>query len=154
MIKLKLFLFACLVFSLAACGGDDDGQILENDIQTIKTYLSTNNLTAIETASGLHYIIENPGVGISFPNSNSNVTVGYKGYLTDGTEFDASTTPVTFSLNAVIQGWQEGIPFFKPGGKGKLFIPSSLGYKDNPPANSVITENAVLIFDIELIDFN
>ena len=63
--------------------------------------------------------------------------------------FDESNEEgITFGLNQVIKGWQEGMQYFKEGGNGKLFIPSALGYGKNPPPG--IPKNAVLIFDVSL----
>ena len=85
------------------------------------------------------------------PTSSSYVTVVYKGYLTDGNVFDQSkSTGLGISLTNVIKGWQEGIPYFKVGGKGKLLIPSALGYGAQTQGN--IPANSVLIFDITLLD--
>jgi FKBP-type peptidyl-prolyl cis-trans isomerase FkpA len=71
--------------------------------------------------------------------------------LTDGSVFDQSNSAgVSFNLTSVIQGWQEGIPYFKKGGKGKLLIPSALGY--GTQGTSGISPNSVLIFDINLLD--
>ena len=39
----------------------------------------------------------------------------------------------------------------KVGGKAKLYIPSELGYGDNPFPNSPIQPGQLLIFDVELI---
>jgi FKBP-type peptidyl-prolyl cis-trans isomerase FkpA len=50
----------------------------------------------------------------------------------------------------VIRGWQLGIPEFKTGGFGKLIIPSSLAY--GPSGSGSIPPNAVLVFDVELIE--
>ena len=127
-------------------------QQLDKDIQIIKDYLTANGLTANSTASGLHYIITNPGSG-GHPNINSQVTVYYKGYYTDKKVFDQTTfgTPVTFPLSNVIKGWQEGIPLFQKGGYGFLFIPSGLAYGPNP--QNGVPANAVMIFEIELVDF-
>ena len=109
-----------------------------------------NNLTAIATGTGLHYVVDTPGTGAQ-PNSQSTVTVAYKGYLTNGSVFDESaSTGISFSLTGVIQGWQEGIPFFKEGGTGVLLIPSALGYGSQ--ATSGIPANSVLIFDVGLIE--
>jgi FKBP-type peptidyl-prolyl cis-trans isomerase FkpA len=106
---------------------------------------------AQSTASGLHYVIEEPGTG-GHPTLDDEVTVNYKGYLLDGNVFDqTSGTPITFGLRQVILGWQEGIPLFQKGGKGKLFIPSGLGYGANPPSG--IPSRAVLAFDVDLVDF-
>ena len=120
----------------------------------IQQYLTENNLTAEVTASGLHYIIEEPGVGNAYPVLTDLVEVFYKGYLLTGSVFDqTSTDPAVFQLSGVIDGWKEGIRLFKKGGKGKLFIPSDLAYGASPPSGSGIPANGVLVFDIELKDF-
>lgn len=107
----------------------------------IVTYLANNNLTATKTDSGLYYIIEKEGTGVN-PTSDDTVTVAYKGYYTNEFIFDeSSVSGISFSLQGVIQGWTEGIPYFKEGGSGKLLIPSSLGYNDG----------LVRIFDVDLI---
>lgn len=120
--------------------------------QQIKDYLSKNNLTAERTESGLYYIINEPGEGEN-PTVTSKVTVAYKGYFTNGTVFDQSKEEgVSFGLNQVIKGWVEGIPYFKPGGSGTLFIPAHLGYGSF--GTGFIPGGAVLIFDIKLISVN
>lgn len=145
-----LFVIACLSF--AACNSDEEGDQLMTDIGLIKQYLTDNNLTAIETASGLHYIITEEGSG-DHPTLASNVKARYKGYFLGGAVFDQTTGSSTadFPLSAVILGWQEGIPKLKKGGKGVLFIPSKLGY--GPSGRPGIPGNSVLIFDVELVDF-
>jgi FKBP-type peptidyl-prolyl cis-trans isomerase FkpA len=124
---------------------------LAKDVEKIQDYLTDNNLTAQSTASGLHYIVEVEGDG-NHPTINDKVTVFYKGYFLDGKVFDQTgANPVTFPLTNVITGWQEGIPLFKKGGKGKLFLPSGLAYGSYPPNG--IPKNAVMIFDVELVNF-
>lgn len=120
----------------------------------IQQYLTDNNLTddVIKTDSGLYYIIEEEGTG-EHPTSTNNVTVAYNGYFVDGTSFDKSDDAgITFNLQGVIEGWTEGIPYFKEGGKGKLIIPSKLAYGNF--GNSTIPGGSVLIFDIDLISIN
>ena len=120
------------------------------DEDIITQYIADNNLTATATGTGLYYVVETPGNGAQ-PNSQSSVTVAYKGYLTNGSVFDESTIAgVSFSLTSVIKGWQEGIPYFKEGGSGMLLIPSALGYGSQ--ATSGIPANSVLVFEVELID--
>ncbi len=124
------------------------------DKKIIEDYLTAHNdTTAQSTASGLYYIIQKPGAG-AHPTIYSTITVNYKGYLTDGTVFDASASgdPFTYPLSNLIAGWQQGIPLISPGGKIQLFIPSALGYGASP--TGTIPSNSVLIFDIELIKFN
>lgn len=122
----------------------------EADEKIIQQYISDKGLNAKATGSGLYYVIDTEGTGDS-PNLNSTVTVVYRGTLTDGTEFDKSgTSGASFKLSGVIKGWQEGIPLFKKGGKGKLLIPSALGY--GAQATGKIPASSVLIFDVELLD--
>ena len=145
---LLLFLPAILVVS--SCTKDPQ-QRLEDDIDKIKEYLEEHNLNATSTASGLHILMEVEGTG-GHPTISDEVTVHYKGYFLDEEVFDETgAQPATFPLANVITGWQEGIPLFKKGGKGILFIPSALGYGAYPPPG--IPKNAVLIFDVELVDF-
>jgi FKBP-type peptidyl-prolyl cis-trans isomerase len=143
---LSFFLLLCL-FLFPACGDDDVS--LEDDVEKIEEYLTENGLAAQSTESGLHYIIEEEGEG-DFYAPGDELTVFYTGYFLDDEIFDQTALyPATFPLNNLIAGWQEGLQLFKPGGKGMLLLPSSLGYGANPPNG--IPKNAVLIFEIETV---
>lgn len=145
----KILFFLAFSIALSACRKSDE-KILENDLATIQQYLEDNNLQAESTDSGLHYIITEEGNGV-FPDLSSEVTVNYRGFFPNGDTFDQSgPSGITFPLLGVIEGWQEGIPFFSEGGEGILLIPSALGYGRN--GSGSIGPNEVLIFDIELID--
>lgn len=106
------------------------------------------------TASGLQYQVITEGTGAQ-PKANSQVKVHYRGTLLDGkTEFDSSyarNEPATFALNQVIAGWTEGLQLMKAGSKYKFFIPSNLAYGENGQGPQ-IGPNAVLIFDVELLE--
>ncbi|MDX1407827.1 MAG: FKBP-type peptidyl-prolyl cis-trans isomerase [Saprospiraceae bacterium] len=132
-----------------ACGKDDNQR--EIDAHVIADWISERGLTAESTASGLHYLIDEPGNN-EHPDVSSTIHIIYAGRLLDGFEFDASNGVVEFPLNALIQGWQEGIPLFGKGGSGTLIIPSHLGYGSAPRTG--IPPNSVLVFDIELVDFD
>ncbi|MEO7978180.1 FKBP-type peptidyl-prolyl cis-trans isomerase [Flavobacterium sp.] len=124
---------------------------VENE-KEITDYIAENNLTAQRTDSGLYYVIIEPGEGTQ-PTANSNVTVAYKGYYTNGNIFDQSKAEgVSFGLQQVIQGWTEGIPYFKTGGSGILLIPSHLGYGSFDYRG--IPGGSVLVFDVKLISVN
>lgn len=106
------------------------------------------------TASGLKYIVEKEGTGIS-PTAASNVTVHYTGKFLDGKVFDSSVQrgqPATFGLNQVIKGWTEGLQLMKEGGKTTFLIPPALGYGAN--GGGPIPPNSTLIFEVELIKVN
>ena len=106
----------------------------------------------ITTESGLQYEVLVEGDGAK-PSRNDQVTVHYKGTLTDGTVFDSSYDrgqPATFPLNRVVKGWQEGIPLMPVGSKYKFTIPPDLGYGSRSMGK--IPANATLIFEVELLE--
>ena len=89
------------------------------------------------------------------PLAVDTVVVDYIGTLTDGTEFDNSVKrgqPATFPLNGVIRGWTEILQLMPKGAHWKVYIPSELGYGENPPQGAPIPPNAVLVFEITLKD--
>lgn len=147
--KKLFFLLVISVFIFAACEEEDPAaEQLKKDIELIEAYLIDSSLVAESTASGLHYIIEEEGTG-NYPNLYSIVKVGYTGKLLNGEIFDEGIVNNS-PLYGYIEGWQEGIQFFKEGGKGTLFIPSGLGYGSE--SKPKIPANSVLIFDVDLIN--
>lgn len=144
-----LFLFVLFL----ACDKDNGPKdfTAANEAEIV-AYIADNNLTAQRTASGLYYVIEEPGTG-SQPVATSNVTVAYKGYYTNRTVFDQSNANgISFNLQGVIRGWTEGIPLFKEGGNGILLIPSHLAYGSSNYQG--IPGGSVLIFEVRLISVN
>ena len=87
--------------------------------------------------------------------SGDTVVMNYKGTLTDGTQFDSSYDrgepfATQIGVGQVIQGWDQGIPGMKVGGKRRLTIPPELGYG---AANvGTIPPNSTLIFEVELLE--
>ena len=115
----------------------------------ILAYSKADSLQVTRHSSGIYYQIISPGNGAA-PSQNSDVSATYIGQLLNGTTFDQSTTPASFSLAKVIEGWQIGIPLIKKGGRIKLIIPSAYAYGCN--GNTGIPPNSVLFFDVSLID--
>ena len=147
---MKYILFIPILLFLLSCNKEDSQT--EKDDQIIRDYLSENNIDATKHSSGLYYTITVEGDG-NHPNANSEVTVRYKGYLTDGTIFDQTegSSTATFGLGSLIEGWKIGIPLLKEGGAGIFLIPSALGYGSQ--GSGSIPANSVIIFDIELVSF-
>ncbi|MEO1514324.1 MAG: FKBP-type peptidyl-prolyl cis-trans isomerase [Bacteroidota bacterium] len=143
-----------LVFSCS----DEDYCIEQNKVDEalINRYIDSVGLTGVQvTEDGIHYVITQEGDGPA-PTSTSRVTVHYIGTKLDGTKFDSSYDrgqSTSFSLTGVIEGWQLGIPLLRKGGSGILIIPSCLAYRRNPPS-STIGRDAVLVFDIRLLEVN
>lgn len=132
----------------------DPVEQLKLERELILDYSNERALETKETASGLHYIIEEIGEGKDHPTKDSKISVYYKGSFIDDMEFDAwlrPNTPVDLDLDQLISAWQEGIPLMKKGGKIKLLVPSALAY--GTTGKSGIPPNTILVFDIELLDF-
>lgn len=141
----------------------------KEDIKVITDYLKENNIVAQSTSSGLHYIIDTPGQGVQ-PKPGNQVKVNYTGRLLDGKVFDTSLAevaeqygihnpqktyePINFQLGVgqVIQGWDEGIMCLHKRARARLFIPSTLAYGSQGAGNGLVPANAILIFDVELVD--
>lgn len=124
-------------------------------LQESKKFLDENrNKEGVVTLpSGLQYIVLTDGTGEK-PLETDYVTTHYTGMTPDGKVFDSSVErgePVTFPLNGVIRGWTEALQLMKVGSKWRIFIPPDMAYGENPPPNSGIKPNQVLIFDVELI---
>ena len=106
------------------------------------------------TESGLHYKVLKPGSDAK-PTMEDAVLVHYKGTLIDGTQFDSSYdrgAPAEFPLNGVVQGFGEGLTKIGAGGKIILYIPSELGYGNNPRPGGAIKPGDTLIFECELVE--
>ena len=144
---LLLFLLAASILTVASCKKEDQGEI---DQQLIEDFINEHQLDADSTASGLYYVIDVPGSS-EHPTIDSEVTIDYIGFMLTGDVFDSNVN-VTFPLNALILGWQEGIPLFGKGGSGLLIVPSRLGYGERRVGT--IPPNSVLVFEIHLNNFH
>lgn len=145
--------FVWLLIALIGVMGCKKEDQKEIDEALIVKYIQDHQLDAEATSSGLHYVIQDSG-SAEHPGLASTVHMYYTGRLLDGTVFDgvsAPADPLELPLAWTIAGWQEGIPFYGRGGKGILLIPSHLAYGEDGAGE--IPKNSVLIFDIEVVDF-
>ncbi|MDB5012314.1 MAG: peptidylprolyl isomerase [Daejeonella sp.] len=150
-----IVLFALVAFS--ACQKEkavDPYVQLGIDTLLIKDFVAKNAITDVKQlgTTGLYYKIIEPGTGTGIYKESSLIKANYTGRLLSGSIFDKSTTdPFTFYLGGnVIYGWTLGVQLIRKGGKIRLFIPSAYGYKE--AGSGPIPPNAVLDFDIELVD--
>lgn len=85
----------------------------------------------------------------------ATVTAHYTGALCkNGIIFQSSHDfgdAISFPLDGVIKGWQQGVPGMKVGGWRRLIIPAEMAYGANSPSPN-IPANSDLVFDIELLD--
>lgn len=127
------------------------------DEVTIKDYLTKNNINAVRTPQGTYVEITNEGTGAKVEPGKA-VSVLYKGMLLDGKIFDQSydstgkpKEPFTFVVGApgAIEGWSDGMVYFKEGGAGRLYIPSSRAYGSRG-AGEDIKPNTPIMFEVNI----
>jgi FKBP-type peptidyl-prolyl cis-trans isomerase FklB len=129
--------------------------LAEKNRQEGEAFLAANAQKegVVTLPSGLQYRVVEDGTGAT-PGPQDVVTVHYEGRLIDGEVFDSSRQrgePATFPVTGVIPGWTEALQLMKKGAKWELFIPADLAYGERG-AHPVIGPNAVLIFDVELLE--
>lgn len=83
------------------------------------------------------------------------VMLDYTGWFTDGKKFDSSldrARPLVIALGKghVMEGWEEGIPGMRVGGKRQLKIPAELAYGEKG-RDPVVPPNSSFVFDIEIV---
>lgn len=134
-----------------AAAAEKNAAAAEEGVKFLEENAKAEGVTT--TASGLQYKVINTGTGAK-PTTASQVSVHYHGSLIDGTVFDSSVdrgTPATFGVTQVISGWTEALQLMSVGDKWTLYIPAELAYGANPPG-ATIPANAVLLFDVELLE--
>lgn len=138
-------LSAALVAFVAHAGETAKGEkVLEKEITTKNGGKAT-----------LKYVEQLEGKGKEVKKGDK-VSVHYTGTLLSGKKFDSSRDrnepfEVTIGIGQVIQGWDEGIPGMKEGGKRKLIIPAELAYGNRDVGNGLIPANSTLVFEVEVM---
>ena len=86
--------------------------------------------------------------------AGASVLVHYVGVdFETGDEFDSSWNrgePIRFGLRGLIQGWQDGIPGMRVGGRRELVCPPAQAY--GPAGGGHRLSGRTLIFVIDLLD--
>ncbi|MEO1051808.1 MAG: FKBP-type peptidyl-prolyl cis-trans isomerase [Bacteroidota bacterium] len=123
---------------------------LEKDEQLIDAYLEENGITAEQDEYGLRYVITQEGEGETAKLTDV-IKVNYHGKLLENGETFDQNNGIEFGLTQVVPGWQIGFQKLNPGTKATLYIPSGLAYGPRGAGGS-IPPNAVLVFDVELLE--
>ena len=151
---MRTFLLALCGFILAACSGETMDPIDPNDPLASYIPWDSERPEVQTTESGLQYIIVREGdEGGDVPGPRDRVSVMYDGRLVDGTVFDSSYargSTSTFGVGQVISGWTEGLQLMSVGSEFIFYIPTELGYGQNPRPGGVIKPGDDLIFRVEL----
>ena len=144
--KRSNLLLMLLMVSLAVCGCRGAGDAPED--------VAAPPADAQRTASGIAWKVLTPGKGTRHPRPNSNVTVHYTGWKTNGEKVDSSIdtgAPASFSLEGVIPGWTEALQLMVEGEKRRFWIPGRLAYDNSTRAGA---PKGMLVFDIELVSID
>ena len=124
---------------------------LNADIAALDTYLSSNGIAAESHASGIRYVINEPGIGVT-PSLYDEVKLNFKAtLLTDGTVvLNELLEPSSIFSSRVVNyphGVIVGMQLLQEGSKATFYVPSILANGlQGVPANSLV------IFEVELLD--
>ena len=102
----------------------------------------------IQTPSGLVYKFLKPGNGKKF-SENDKIKVMYKGTHVDGSTFDESKEPISFSPSQVVPGFKEALLMMSPGARMLAILPYDIAYGDRGAGK--IKPFETLVFEIETI---
>jgi FKBP-type peptidyl-prolyl cis-trans isomerase FkpA len=122
----------------------------------LEDYITKNKIQCQKGPQGTFVEIKDPGNGATV-DSGKYVSVRYTGKSFPSlkvfeSNMEAGKQPfdVQIGAHSVIPGWEEGLKYFKEGGKGTLYIPFYMAYGPQPGPGGQPYEN--LVFDIEVVD--
>lgn len=126
--------------------------MLKVQTKVLEEYLAKNKIKAIKTEKGVFVEIINQGT-MPLADTGKTAYVKYTGSLTNGKQFESNASgpdllPASLGVNGLAPGFEDGLKQFGVGGKGRLFIPSPLGYGEQ--GGGPIPPNSNLIFEIEV----
>jgi len=106
-----------------------------------------------QTPSGLHYRITEEGTGAA-PAAADTVIISYAARLPDGTAVPAlGRARVKVAVRDLLPGLAEGVQLLHVGGKGLIYVPPALGFREADwPAS--VPAGVPLAFFVELHDIN
>ncbi|HEX6426667.1 MAG TPA: FKBP-type peptidyl-prolyl cis-trans isomerase, partial [Niastella sp.] len=125
-------------------------------VKELEDYLAKNNIKYQKGPQGTFVEIKDPGNGAQV-DSGKFCSIRYTGKSFPSmkvfeSNMEAGKQPfdVVVGTHAVIPGWDEGLKYFKKGGKGTLYIPFFMAYGAQPGPGGQQYEN--LVFDVEVVN--
>lgn len=137
----------------------EKAEIVKKEEVAVKDYITKKGIKAQRTDNGVYVEILNAGTA-PMADSGKYVSVMYKGQTFAGKVFDSNldpkfqhTDPLSFTVGTgqMIRGFDEGVRLLGKGGKGRIYIPSSLAYGAQSPSPD-IKPFEHLVFDVEVLD--
>ena len=157
-VSMALFMGACKKSKTAGCTATQTTIVAPTaEIDSLRSYLTINGISAIQHESGCFYTIDSTGSGVN-PGICNSIAVTYAGYvLGNPVPFQtfSDSAGIVFSLQNVVVGWQRTLPVLNDGGRITIYIPPSLGYGavDKKDANGdiIVPKNSYMKFSIRLL---
>lgn len=155
MYSIIIVLVACVVIFFIIKKTDPAKVGLNNNMSSSQT--QNNQTGKPDPSTDIIMTVTREGEGEASKNGDLLV-VNYAGYLADGTKFDASADhgqPFQFVIGSgsVIPGWEIGLLGMKKGEARQIIIPPNYAYGPQGVPGA-IPPNAILTFDVELVDIN
>lgn len=151
---------------------DNMNRAKDSEAAKIKQFVEENKLKTTTSASGLQYVITNPGTGEK-PGAGDTVMTNYTGRVTKKVSKDIFDTtdaalaksdramqpfqpmapygPRPLVIGEIVEGLNEGLALLAKGGKATFIIPSALGYGEQG-ARPYINPYTPLVFEVEVTD--
>lgn len=151
----RLSTCALAVVALGGCGDDPvavEFQVIEE--VEFAASLGIDLAMFTELPSGVYVKDVVVGTGDA-AEVGDQVVVGYTGYVTDGSMFDAGSFPFELGSTgpgSAIVGFDEGVRGMQVGGERRVIIPPELGYGAQGLIG--IPPGSILIFDLTLDQVN
>ncbi|MFW5820459.1 MAG: FKBP-type peptidyl-prolyl cis-trans isomerase [Bacteroidota bacterium] len=166
--KLRIVLFALtgMMIILLSCQKEDDSDLIAMEDRIFNAFLESKDITTEPTESGLYFISEEEGTGIS-PEEGDWALINYDLYLVDGEQLIFTTDKdkaigknvydsrviygnSKIQIGSNLEGLDEGLTMMKEGGTAELLFQSDLGYGKN--GAGVIGPYNSLLVKVELIE--
>ncbi|WP_298312998.1 FKBP-type peptidyl-prolyl cis-trans isomerase [uncultured Aquimarina sp.] len=163
------FIVFVLSFFFFSCSSDDDqgfdpGEPInleytqeekDAELEWIENYLLDNDLSALATDSGLHYIVINQGDGLT-PVDDDTVIFHFKTSIAESGEVvgesnrENNNFGIASPMGALLEGVREGFKQVNEGSKIMMIVPSYLGYGKFGSFDGSIPPETIMIYDMEL----
>ena len=121
--------------------------------ETLKEYISDNDITVPPTSSGMYYLETLEGTGLA-PETGDSLWVHFTGEYLDEFVFQSTSEgpPFIFQIGVgeVLDGFDEGVSYMKRGGEATLIVPSWLAYGAN--GYYTIPGYTTLVYKVQLVD--
>lgn len=137
---IAILLFSALLYSCSTYSDED----LKSFDQEIQNYIEENDLEMNRLESGVYINVKSETKDAETIRYTDQVTFYYKGSFLSGEVFQVipKNEALTYKVQELIAGWQEGLMQLKGPGTIDLIIPPHLGYGTKKtgkiPPNSIL----------------